>query len=65
MAVGEVLCEARGVCHDFWMPDGRPLRVLHDINLAIRAGEVVALLGPSGCGNRPRALRILPRRSGQ
>ena len=24
--------------------------VLHDVNLAIRAGEHVAILGPNGCG---------------
>lgn len=27
-----------------------PNRVLHDINLDIKAGDIVALVGPSGCG---------------
>jgi len=57
-AASGVLCEARGVCHDFRTPEGRSLRVLEGIDLEIRAGEVVALLGPSGCG-KSTLLRIL------
>ena len=52
------LCEARGVYHDFLLPNGRPRRVLEDINLAIQPDELVALLGPSGCG-KSTILRIL------
>jgi NitT/TauT family transport system ATP-binding protein len=52
------LCEARGVSHEFPLPDGRPLRVLDDINLAVRPNEIIALLGPSGCG-KSTILRIL------
>jgi NitT/TauT family transport system ATP-binding protein len=55
---GDVLCEERGVWQQFPQPNGRPLRVLEDINLAIHADEVVALLGPSGCG-KSTILRIL------
>src|ERR1700675_4605969 len=54
----EVLCEARGVWHDFTQPNGKPLHVLQDINLAIRPNEIIALLGPSGCG-KSTILRIL------
>src|ERR1700675_2638508 len=54
----EVLCEARGVWHDFTQPNGKPLHVLQDITLAIRQREIVALLGPSGCG-KSTLLRIL------
>jgi NitT/TauT family transport system ATP-binding protein len=54
----ETLCEVRGVWHDFTLPNGQPLRVLEDINLAVKANEIVALLGPSGCG-KSTILRIL------
>jgi NitT/TauT family transport system ATP-binding protein len=53
-----ILCEEQHVWHDFLLPNGKPLRVLEDINLAVRANEVVALLGPSGCG-KSTILRIL------
>jgi NitT/TauT family transport system ATP-binding protein len=52
------LCEARHVGQDFTLPDGRPFRVLEDVNLAVGPEEVVALLGPSGCG-KSTILRIL------
>src|SRR5258706_480043 len=52
------LCEARHVSHDFKLPDGRPLRVLQDVSVAVRENEVVALLGPTGCG-KPTPPRTL------
>jgi NitT/TauT family transport system ATP-binding protein len=52
------LCEVKGVWHDFPLPNGNLLRVLEDINLAVRPNEVIALLGPSGCG-KSTILRIL------
>jgi NitT/TauT family transport system ATP-binding protein len=52
------LCEARGVWHDYTLPNGKPLRVLEDINLAVQPNEIIALLGPSGCG-KSTILRIL------
>jgi NitT/TauT family transport system ATP-binding protein len=55
---GDALCEARGVWHDFTLPNGKPLRVLEDISMQVRPGEIVALLGPSGCG-KSTILRIL------
>jgi NitT/TauT family transport system ATP-binding protein len=53
----QVLCEVRGITHEFKLPNGRPLRVLEDVSLDIRRDEVICLLGPSGCG-KSTLLRI-------
>src|SRR5437660_9746679 len=53
-----LLCEGKNLWHDFTLPNGKPLRVLEDINIGIRPNEIVALLGPSGCG-KSTILRIL------
>lgn len=53
----QVLCEVRGITHEYKLPNGRPLRVLEDVSLDIRRDEVICLLGPSGCG-KSTLLRI-------
>jgi macrolide transport system ATP-binding/permease protein len=43
------LIELRGVCRTFGEPDN-PIRVLHDVDLTIEKGELVAIMGASGSG---------------
>jgi NitT/TauT family transport system ATP-binding protein len=40
---------ARSLAVDF-MVEGRPQRVLNDINISVPKGSFVSLIGPSGCG---------------
>jgi NitT/TauT family transport system ATP-binding protein len=53
-----VLCEIKNISHDFTPSHGKPLHVLDNINLVIRPKEIVALLGPTGCG-KSTILRIV------
>ncbi len=55
---GRELCEAWGVWHDFILPAGKKLGVLQDVDLTIRPHEIVAILGPTGCG-KSTMLRVL------
>ncbi len=57
-AQGEPLIELRHVGQHFPAGDGAPIRVLEDIDLAVRPGEILAVLGRSGCG-KSTLLRIL------
>ena len=44
------LLEVQGVCKSFRKPDGDQLVVLERVNLTLRPGEIVGLLGRSGSG---------------
>ena len=44
------LLVVRQLEHHFRLPDGRFLPILSRVDLAARAGEIVAIVGPSGCG---------------
>jgi NitT/TauT family transport system ATP-binding protein len=45
-----IILELKGVQKSYDRGTGKPLRVLEDINLAIKRDEFVCLIGPSGCG---------------
>jgi NitT/TauT family transport system ATP-binding protein len=50
----DILLECRGVSHEI-----AGNRVLHDINLRMKRGSLVALVGPSGCGKSTLLRAIL------
>jgi len=51
--VPEPLLEARGLCSGYGAT-----RVVHDLDLAVHPGEVVALLGPNGAGKTTTLLTL-------
>ncbi|AOJ73599.1 MULTISPECIES: ABC transporter ATP-binding protein [Burkholderia] len=55
--VGATVLELEAVCKSFAKPSGEPLRVLADIDLTLREGEILGLLGRSGSG-KSTLLRI-------
>ena len=50
LAGGAVVLEARGVEKEYRGGDGAVLRILDDVSLAVRRGEMVAVVGASGAG---------------
>ncbi|GAB4585947.1 ABC transporter ATP-binding protein [Nocardia sp. IFM 10818] len=58
VTTGEVLMDLRGVRMSFTGAGGEPLQVLDRVDLQLREGEIVALLGRSGSG-KSTILRII------
>ena len=47
--------ELRGVTKRFLTPAGTAYTALRDLNLSVHVGEFCAIVGPTGCGKRPRS----------
>jgi oligopeptide transport system ATP-binding protein len=50
MADEKILVQAEGICKYFKVSGGRTLHAVEDVNLTIRKGETMGLVGESGCG---------------
>ena len=58
MTTNQVLIEAQQVQKSYPQPHGDPILVIAPMDLVVKAGEIVALLGPSGSG-KSSLLRML------
>jgi len=55
---GECLLRIAGLEKTYQTKDGNKINALHDINLDVRASELISIVGPSGCG-KTTLLKIL------
>lgn len=58
MPTSSPLLEARGLVKEY-ARDGKPVRVVDDVSLSIAPGEVLGLVGESGCGKSTVARMLL------
>lgn len=47
---GAVLIRLKGVARDYSTPDGGTITALHEVDLEIKRGETLGIIGPSGLG---------------
>ena len=58
MSRGGPLLEVRGLCTEF-RGEGAPVRAVDDVSFGIERGEMVGLVGESGCGKSVTCLSVL------
>jgi peptide/nickel transport system ATP-binding protein len=59
----EVVLAVENLFVDYFLPGNRPAHALHDVNLRLRKGEILGVVGESGCGKTTLMLslmRLLP-----
>jgi oligopeptide/dipeptide ABC transporter ATP-binding protein len=63
LARGPVLLDVRDLSVDFEVPEGLPVHAVENVSFTLREGEVLGLVGESGCGKTTLMLslmRLLP-----